>query len=133
MYQSRCDAVREDAVEVSERSVHRVNVLVVGDVITEIHLRRGKAWADPDGVHSQVVQIGHLRSDPFKVANAVVVAVGVAPKIDLVEDSVLPPFVAIGVARFRLGDSGNYTSEDNQERENRKESLAHGIFSSERL
>src|SRR6267143_538138 len=39
--------LRDHAVEVSERSVHRVNVLVIGDVITEIHLWRGKAWADP--------------------------------------------------------------------------------------
>ncbi len=119
--------LRDHSVEVSERSIHRINVLVVGDVITEIYLRRGKARADPDCVHSQVVQVGHLRSDPFKVANSVVVAVGVAPRIDLVEDSVLPPLVAFGVARFRLRvglrDSGNYTSEDNQERENRKESL----------
>src|SRR5258706_13191684 len=40
-------ALRDHAVEIGERSIHGIDVLVVGDVVAEIHLRRRETWTDP--------------------------------------------------------------------------------------
>jgi hypothetical protein len=65
---------------------------------------------EPDDVDAKLLKIIEVLGDAFEVADAVVVAVGVAPGIDLIEDSVLPPLMAFGVGRFGLGvglrDSG---------------------------
>ena len=45
------------AVEVGKRAVLRVDVLVIRDVVAEVHLRRGIARRQPDGVHAQVLQV----------------------------------------------------------------------------
>src|SRR5437763_7602185 len=86
-------ALGNHAVEVSERTVHRINILVVGDVVAEIHLRRWETWTDPNRVHAEIVQVGHLGGDALEIADAVIVAVGEAARIDLVEDSILPPLM----------------------------------------
>ena len=90
------------AIEIGQRAVHGIDVLVVGNVIAEIDLRRGIAGRDPDGVDAQVVQVAHLRRDALEIADAVIVAVGKAARIDLVEHGVLPPLVALGVDRLLL-------------------------------
>jgi hypothetical protein len=119
-------ALGDHAVEVGERAVHGVDVLVVGDVVTEIHLRRGEAGSDPYGIDAKIVQVCHLRGDAFQVADTVVVTVGKAAGVDLIEDRMLPPRVAFGVDRFSLG--GRKRAEDQQERENRKETLEHSFL-----
>jgi len=44
-----------------------------------------------------------FRGDALEVADAVVVAVGEAARVYLIEDGVLPPFVALGVDFLLLG------------------------------
>ena len=43
-------ALSRHAVEVGERSVHGIDILVVRDVVSEIHLRRWVTRTDPDCV-----------------------------------------------------------------------------------
>src|SRR5260370_4345533 len=91
------------AVKILHRSVHRVNRFVVGDVVSEIHLRGGKARRDPDGIDPEILQIIQFRRDAVEVADAVVVAVRKTSRVDFVEHRVLPPRMAFGVDGFLLG------------------------------
>ena len=81
-------AFGDQAIEIGQRAVHGVDGFVVGDVIAEIDLRRREARGDPDGVDAELVQVIELGGDAVEVADAVVVAVGEAARIDLVEDGV---------------------------------------------
>jgi hypothetical protein len=58
------------------------------------------------------MQIVKLRSDSWKVAEAIIITVGETARINLVEDSVLPPCVAFIVKGVL---SRGETSEHNQE------------------
>ena len=84
-------------IEVRQRPVHRIDIFVVGYVVAKIHLRRREAGRDPDRVHAEILQVIQFRGDALEVADAVVVAVGKAARIDLVEDRMLPPLVAFGI------------------------------------
>ena len=91
----------DQAVEVGERAVHGIDLLVVGDVVAEVHLRRREAGGDPDRSNSEILQVVELRGDAVEISDAVTVAVGEAAGIDLVEDRMLPPLVGIGRLRER--------------------------------
>ena len=78
-------------IEVSQRAVHGIDVFVIGNVVAEVYLRRREARRDPDGIHAEILQVIELGRDSVEVADAVIVAVGEASRIDFVEDSVLPP------------------------------------------
>jgi len=49
-------------IEVGQRAVLRIDILVVGNVLAEINLRRRKHGPDPDGVHAERPQIDQVRS-----------------------------------------------------------------------
>ena len=85
-------------VEVRHGPVLRVDSHVVGNVISEIHLRRGKERRDPDRVHAQAAQVVQVRGDAVEVAHAVAVGVGKTARINFVDDGVLPP---VGIGRIR--------------------------------
>ena len=93
-------------VKVGQRAVLGIDVLVIRDVVAEVHLRRGIAGRQPDGVHAELFQVVQPRGDAVQIADAVAVRVLKAARIDLVDDGVLPP-VALGRdPRRRLGDGG---------------------------
>src|SRR5260370_13121544 len=96
-------AFGDETIEIRERAVHGIDIFVVGDVVAEIDLRGREARRNPDGVDAEVFEVIEFRGDALEVADAVVVAVGEAARIDLVEDGVLPPFVALGVDFLLLG------------------------------
>lgn len=50
----------EQAVEILQGAVHRVDVFVIRDVVAEVHLRRRKAWSDPDRIDADLFQIVEL-------------------------------------------------------------------------
>src|SRR4029453_15771946 len=65
------------------------------------------AGRDPDGARTQLLQVVELGRDAVEVADPVVVGVGEAARVDLVDDLVLPPLVRIGGGRGRdLGQRG---------------------------
>ena len=113
-------ALGDEAIEIRERAVHGIDVFVVGDVVAEIDLRRRKARRDPDGVDPERVQIIELRSDPVQIANAVVVAVGEAARIEFIEDRGLPPRLPFGISFLflRAGAGREDAREDGQYCEN---------------
>jgi len=52
--------VLDQAVEVPECAVHGIRCPVVGHVVAEIDLRRGKAWRDPQCIHAKIAQVIEL-------------------------------------------------------------------------
>ena len=92
-----------ERVEIGQRAVLRRDVLVIADVVAEVHLGRGIAGGDPDGVDAQVVEVIEVLGDSLEIAEAVVVRVTETAGIDLVEDGVLPPGMSSGVPRRRSG------------------------------
>jgi len=109
-------------IEVGQRSVHGVDVFVIGNVVAEIYLRRRIAGSDPDRVHPQVVKVTHLRGDAVQIADPVVVAVGKTAGIDFIENGVLPPLVALRINRLRLCGSKIREGQRHQQNHNRKQS-----------
>ena len=81
----------DELVEVLERPVLGVDVVVVGHVVAVVLLRRGIERSDPYRVDSQTLEVIETRGDSRQVANAVVVRIGEASDVDLVEDRAAPP------------------------------------------
>jgi hypothetical protein len=78
---------RQKPVEVIERAVFRVDVEVVGDVVAMVFLGRGIERSQPDRVDAKVFDVVESRADAGQIADAIIVRVGKAPDIDLVEES----------------------------------------------
>src|SRR5580698_6648310 len=78
-------------VEVGKGAIHWIDILVVGYIVAEVELRGWTARCDPDGVDAQLMQVVEPGCNPAQVAEAVVVAVGKAARIYLVDDGMLPP------------------------------------------
>ncbi len=98
----RIDLVDDDAqlefvgagnqpVKIGEGAEHRIDVAVVGHVIAEITHRRGEVGRQPDGVHAQRGDVVEVRSNAGQVANAIMVGVGEAARVDLVDRRTQPP------------------------------------------
>ena len=87
-------------VEVLQRPVPRVYVLVVGDVVAEVHLRRGIAGCQPDGVHAKIFEVVQPLRNAVQVADAVSVRVLETARVNLVDHGVLPPVPLTGGAGF---------------------------------
>src|ERR1035437_3968284 len=79
------------AVKVGQGAVLGVDILVIRDVVAEVHLRRGIAGSEPNGVDAQLLQVVQPRGNAVQVADAVAVRVLKTARIYLVDDGVLPP------------------------------------------
>ena len=92
-------------VGVGEGAEDGLDVAVVGDVVAGVLHGRGVPGADPDRVHAEGRQVGQPGPDAGDVADAVAVAVGVAARVDLVDDRRTPPGLGV-LAVARVGRSG---------------------------
>ena len=90
--------VGDEAIEVVERAVRRLDVEVVGDVVAVIALWRREARRQPDGVDAEIAKVIEVLTNALDVTAAVAVAVGERSRVQLVDDGVCPPQV---VARIR--------------------------------
>ena len=89
-------------IKILQRAVHGIDIHVVGNVITEVHLGRRIARCEPDRVYTEVLEIVEFCSDSLEIADAVIVAVGKTAWIDFIEDRMLPPLVALSIDGFVL-------------------------------
>src|SRR5690349_21851537 len=85
-----------EAVEVGGSAEQWIDGCVVADVIPDVPPRRRVDRREPDRIDPQVDEIVELAGDARQVAGAVAIAVGEAPRVDLVDDAVAPPVVAEG-------------------------------------
>ena len=83
----------EQLVHVLQRAEQRVDVLVVGDVVAVVVLRRPVDRGQPQHVHAKISQIIETAGDALQVADAVAVRVLEGTRVDLVDHRVGPPRV----------------------------------------
>ena len=81
----------QEDLEVLERAVRRVHVVVVGDVVAVVPERAGIERQQPHRGHAQVLQVVELFGQPGEVADAVRVAVPERPDVQLIDDRVAVP------------------------------------------
>ena len=81
----------KERLEVVQRSVRRIDIHVVGDVVAIIAQRRRKKRQEPDARDTQVLQIIEARHQAREIADAVVVRVGKGAHVQLVDDRVFVP------------------------------------------
>ena len=81
----------DEAIEVVQRSVGGVNVLVVGDVVAVVLERRRIEGQQPQRIDAEPLEIRELAGQARKVTDAVGRAVDKRPHMRLVDDRVLVP------------------------------------------
>jgi hypothetical protein len=86
----------QEVPEVGTRAVVRMDVVVVGDVVSIVTQRRRVERQQPDRVDTQVADVIELLRESLEVADAVVVRVEVGLDVELVDDDVLVPERVLG-------------------------------------
>jgi hypothetical protein len=81
----------QQAVEVRERPEHRIDVLVVGDVVAVVVLRRRIHRREPQHVDAEAGEVVEPPLDAAQIADPVAVGVRERARVDLVDDGGLPP------------------------------------------
>jgi hypothetical protein len=94
--------VGDEPVEVLDGPEQWVDCGMVGDVVAEVSARGGVDGREPDRIDAEGLDVVEMGDDAGQVADAITVAVGEAPGVDLVDDPALPPVVEARVrARYR--------------------------------
>jgi hypothetical protein len=94
--------VSDELVEVVEASQVRIDVLVVGDVVAPVGVRRGEGRRQPERVDAELAEVIEVLDDAAEVTDAVTVAVRERPAVDVIEDGLAPPpLVVLGTAAHR--------------------------------
>ena len=83
----------EQLVHVVERAEQRIDVLIVGDVVAVVILRRPVDRGQPHHVHAEICEVVETAGDALQVADAVAVRVLEGTRVDLVDHRVGPPRV----------------------------------------
>ena len=78
------------------RAKFRRDVLVIGNVVPKIRLRRGEEGRAPNGLESQVSNVIQLLNDALNVAYAVAIAVHERARIDVIDACLVIPGDAHG-------------------------------------
>ena len=82
-----------ESIEVLEGAEQRIDRGMIDDVVAEVQAGRGVDRREPDCVDAKRLDVVEMGGDPGQVADAVCVAVGEAPRVDLVDDPALPPIL----------------------------------------
>jgi len=81
----------KEPVEIGKRAKDRINVAVVGNVITKIRHWGREDGRNPQRVDAEVNQIVQPCKDAGQVANAVIVRVLKRTRIHFIDNPALPP------------------------------------------
>ena len=93
---------RNQAVHVVEAAEDRVDILIIGDIVTVIFLRGTVNRGEPDGVDAQVLQIVQMFDDTRNITDTVSVGILKSLRVDLIDDCFFPPFVVHVCISFLL-------------------------------
>src|SRR5579859_4571899 len=80
-----------EVIEIRECAEEGVDVDVVADVVSEIHHRRWEDWRNPDGVHAEPLEVVQFLRNARDVAGPVGVGVHERTRVNLINQSPLPP------------------------------------------
>ena len=97
---------RDELVEVVEAPEERVDVLVVGNVVAVVVLRRAVGGAQPDDVHTERIEVVQAADDAGDVADAVTARVLEGARVDLVDDGAPPPVGVVTSVAGRKNEEG---------------------------
>ena len=78
-------------LEIGARSIGRMDIVIISDVVAVVFERRRIEWQQPNRVDAQVLDVVELLGKPAKVAYPVIVGVEECLDVQLVDDSVLVP------------------------------------------
>ena len=81
----------DEALDVGQRAVVRMDAAIVGDVVAVVQARRGIERQQPDRVHAKIGDVVELGDQARKVADAVVVGIKERLDVQLIDDCVLVP------------------------------------------
>jgi hypothetical protein len=81
----------DEDLEIAARSVLRMDVVVIGDVVAIVPARGWIEGQQPDGVDTEILDVFELAGEAAEIANPVVIAVEERPDVDLVDDRILVP------------------------------------------
>ena len=81
----------DEAIEVGQRAIARVDVLVVGDVVAVVPQRRRVEGQEPDRVDAEALDVFQLLRQAREIADPVVRAVEERADVGLVDDGILVP------------------------------------------
>src|SRR3982750_4442141 len=81
----------EKRLKIFERSVVRVDIEIIGDVVAVVAQWRWIKGQEPDGVNAELLKIIELLDQPAKIADAVAVAVMECFDVQLINDRVFVP------------------------------------------
>ena len=87
--------LRNQAFHIVQASEHRVNVLIVGNIISVVVLRGFAHRGKPDRINAQIRQVIQPPDNSLQIPDSIAVTVLEAAGIDLVNDRILPPFVSL--------------------------------------
>ena len=76
----------QEHLEILDRSVHWVNVEIIGDVIAVVLERRREKGQQPEAGDSQILQVVQLLNQTLKIADAVAVAVLEGTDVEFVDE-----------------------------------------------
>ena len=81
----------EERFEVAQCSIGRVDVGVIGDVVSIVAQWRREEWQKPDAGDSQVLQIVETRQQARKIADAIVIRIGKRANVEFIDNRVFVP------------------------------------------
>ena len=90
----------EKLLEVGEGAVGRIDVRVVGDVVTVVTQGRREEREQPEAGDAELLQVVELGDKTLEVADPVAVGVGKGAHVQLIDDGVFVPERVCGAAGF---------------------------------
>jgi hypothetical protein len=93
----------QHGAKILERTVLRMDILIVGDVVAVVLQGRGIEGHQPEGVDAQIPDIFELGCQSLEIADAVVVRIEERLDVALVDDRVLVPKSVIGIDAGQRG------------------------------
>ncbi len=82
----------QEDFEVLQRAILRCDIGVIRNIIATIPVGGGEVRREPDGIDAELGEVIQLFRHAFEIADAIPVPVGEGARIDLIENSSLPPF-----------------------------------------
>src|SRR4051812_12727741 len=82
---------RNERIEIGKIAEQRMDILVVADVVAEVGHRRGIDRRDPKRVDAQIDEMAEPRLNTLQIADPITVRILERARIDLIDDSSLPP------------------------------------------
>lgn len=84
-FNSKLFAFREEVEQVLLRSKHRIDFVVVTNVVASISHWRIENWTHNDSINTEIYKVIQLLNDSFDISDAIAVAVFEGPRIDLIK------------------------------------------------